>query len=178
MTDKPRARPPGIQVRWLYDYFGKIVLDLKCCWYYNMYSSEESILKIRVKAKKWWRPDVVKEVREAANWACNYHDLTVSPIPIHIKLCGPSDIYGDSVDLDHKIVIRLFACEEWLPTLFHEMTHAYQYVYGRLQLEFKHAYWLGNLLVRDELKYQQEPWEIEARKFEEEMTQKFLTLVP
>ena len=136
----------------------------------------ESMLKIRVKAKNWWHPDVVEEVREAAKWACEYHDLTVSPIPIHIKLCGPSSIYGDSIDLDHKIVVRLFACEEWLPTLFHEMTHAYQYVYGRLQLEMQHAYWLGTLLVRDEFEYQQEPWEVEARSLEDQMTKEFLTL--
>lgn len=134
------------------------------------------MLKIRVKAKAWWCPDVVEEVREAAKWACEYHDLDVSPIPIHIKLCGPSDIYGDSIDLDYKIIVRLFACEEWLPTLFHEMTHAYQYVYGKLQLEMQYAYWLGTLIIRDDFEYQQEPWEVEARKLEEQMTKDFLTL--
>lgn len=134
------------------------------------------MLKIRVKAKAWWCPDVVEEVREAAKWACEYHDLDISPIPIHIKLCGPSDIYGDSIDLDYKIVVRLFACEEWLPTLFHEMTHAYQYVYGKLQLEMQYAYWLGTLIARDDFEYQQEPWEVEARKLEEKMTKDFLTL--
>lgn len=134
------------------------------------------MLKIRVKAKAWWCPDVVNEVREAAKWACEYHDLDISPIPIHIKLCGPSDIYGDSIDLDYKIVVRLFACEEWLPTLFHEMTHAYQYVYGKLQLEMQYAYWLGTLIARDDFEYQQEPWEVEARKLEEKMTKDFLTL--
>lgn len=134
------------------------------------------MLKIRVKAKAWWCPDVVEEVREAAKWACEYHDLDVSPIPIHIKLCGPSDIYGDSIDLDYKIIVRLFACEEWLPTLFHEMTHAYQYVYGKLQLEMQYAYWLGTLIIRDDFEYQQEPWEVEARKLEDKMTKDFLTL--
>ena len=137
---------------------------------------EKRMLKIRVKAKAWWCPDVVEEVREAAKWACEYHDLDISPIPIHIKLCGPSDIYGDSIDLDYKIVVRLFACEEWLPTLFHEMTHAYQYVYGKLQLEMQYAYWLGTLIARDDFEYQQEPWEVEARKLEEKMTKDFLTL--
>lgn len=137
---------------------------------------EKRMLKIRVKAKAWWCPDVVNEVREAAKWACEYHDLDISPIPIHIKLCGPSDIYGDSIDLDYKIVVRLFACEEWLPTLFHEMTHAYQYVYGKLQLEMQYAYWLGTLIARDDFEYQQEPWEVEARKLEEKMTKDFLTL--
>ena len=137
---------------------------------------EKRMLKIRVKAKAWWCPDVVEEVREAAKWACEYHDLDVSPIPIHIKLCGPSDIYGDSIDLDYKIIVRLFACEEWLPTLFHEMTHAYQYVYGKLQLEMQYAYWLGTLIIRDDFEYQQEPWEVEARKLEEQMTKDFLTL--
>ena len=137
---------------------------------------EKRMLKIRVKAKAWWCPDVVNEVREAAKWACEYHDLDISPIPIHIKLCGPSDIYGDSIDLDYKIVVRLFACEEWLPTLFHEMTHAYQYVYGKLQLEMQYAYWLGTLIARDDFEYQQEPWEVEARKLEDKMTKDFLTL--
>ena len=135
------------------------------------------MLKIQVKSKGWWQPEVVKQLRKAATWACKYHDLMVSPIPIQIKLCGPSNIYGDSIDLDHKVVIRLFACEEWLPTLFHEMTHARQYIYGDLQLELDHAYWLGNLIVRNKNKYQEEPWEVEARKCEDEMTKKFLTLI-
>ena len=135
------------------------------------------MLKIRVKAKPYWGIEAVEQVRKAAAWACKYHDLLVSPIPIHIKLCRPSNIYGDSIDLDHKVVIRLFACEEWLPTLFHEMTHAHQYIYGRLQLELDHAYWLGNLIVRNKNEYQEEPWEVEARKCEEEMTKKFLTLI-
>lgn len=135
------------------------------------------MLKIQVKAKGWWQPEVVKQLRKAATWACKHHDLMVSPIPIQIKLCGPSNIYGDSIDLDHKVVIRLFACEEWLPTLFHEMTHARQYIYGDLQLELDHAYWLGNLIVRNKNEYQEEPWEVEARKCEDEMTKKFLTLI-
>ena len=135
------------------------------------------MLKIRVKAKPYWGVEAVDQVRKAATWACKYHDLSVSPIPIHIKLCRPSNIYGDSIDLDHKVVIRLFACEEWLPTLFHEMTHARQYIYGDLQLELDHAYWKGKLVVRNKSKYQQEPWEVEARKFEKKMTKKFLTSI-
>ena len=33
------------------------------------------MLKIRVKAKGWWQPEVVQQLREAATWACKYHDL-------------------------------------------------------------------------------------------------------
>ena len=95
------------------------------------------MLKIRVKAKPYWGVEAVKKLEKAATWACKYHDLLVSPIPIHIKLCRPSNIYGDSIDLDHKVVIRLFACEEWLPTLFHEMTHARPVSYTHLTLPTK-----------------------------------------
>lgn len=131
--------------------------------------------KIRVKAKKYWKPTLVEEVHTATVWAMDYLHLDITPIPIHIKLCGPTTTFGDCVDLDHKIVVRLFSSPEWLGTLFHELTHAQQYLYGRLQLEFDHAYWNGVLFQRDDFEYSNEPWEVEARKIESKMQKKFLT---
>jgi len=131
--------------------------------------------KIRVKAKKYWKSALVEEVHTATVWAVDYLRLDISPIPIHIKLCGPTTTFGDCVDLDHKIVVRLFSSPEWLGTLFHELTHAQQYLYGRLQLECDHAYWNGELFQRKDFKYSNEPWEVEARKIESKMQKKFLT---
>ena len=43
------------------------------------------MLKIRVKAKPYWGVEAVDQVRKAATWACKYHDLLVSPIPIPVS---------------------------------------------------------------------------------------------
>jgi len=130
--------------------------------------------KVRVKAKKHWKLPLVEEVHEATEWAFQHLELYVSPIPIHIKLCGPSTTFGDCVDLDHKIVVRLFYSSEWLGTLFHELVHAQQYLYGDLQLEFDHAYWQGHLFSRSAFEYSNEPWEVEARDLESKMCKLFL----
>jgi len=131
--------------------------------------------KIKVKAKKHWKPLEVEEVRRATVWAMRYLELDISPIPIKINLRGKvTSVYGDCLDLDHKIVIRLFSSTEWISTLFHELVHAKQYLYGDLQLENSYAYWKGRLLKRKNYDYSNEPWEIEAVKLEDEMTKKYL----
>lgn len=132
-------------------------------------------IKIKVKAKGLWTPVLVRQVRCMVHWAYEYHNLTNVCTPLQIKLCGPKEIYGDSMDLGHKIVVRLNYGEEWLSTLFHEMTHVQQYAYGRLVLEEKTALWEGGVINRSKVQYVDEPWEIEARKYETRMEKKFLT---
>lgn len=132
------------------------------------------LYKVKVKSKKYWGPTEVAEVHRAAQWGIRYLDIAISPIPIHIKLCGPSTSFGDCVDLDHKIVVRLFSSDEWVSTLFHELVHARQYLYGDLQLESSHAYWQGKLVERSDFEYPNEPWEIEAGMLETKMSKKFL----
>jgi hypothetical protein len=132
--------------------------------------------KIKVKSKKYWGQAEIAQVHRAARWAIKKLDIAISPIPVVIKLCGPSTIYGDCLDLDHKIVIRLFSSTEWVSTLFHELVHAKQYLYGELQLEHSHAYWKGKLVNRDDYEYSNEPWEIEASTLETKMAKKFLDI--
>lgn len=132
------------------------------------------LYKVKVKSKKYWSPTKIAKVHRAAQWGINYLDLQISPIPIHIKLCGPSISFGDCVDLDHKIVIRLFSSPEWVGTLFHELVHTQQYLYGELQLEADHAYWKGKIFKRINLEYANEPWEVEAQEIESKMCKLFL----
>ena len=130
--------------------------------------------KVRIKAKAHWSRKDVRKVHRAASWAANYLNIGASPVPIHIKLCGPSTDFGDCLDLDSKILIRLYAHPRWERTLFHELVHVRQYLFGELELDFSFAYWHGERFDRKKLKYLDEPWEIEARKLERKMWKKYL----
>lgn len=129
--------------------------------------------KIKVKAKKQWSEAERRLARAAVHFALGELDLGVTPIPIHIHLKGAQEHdFGDSIDLEHKIVIRLFKGNNWLSTLFHELEHARQYIYCELELESDHAIWRGTLLPRNEGDYEEywkSPWEVAARQKEQEL---------
>ena len=111
--------------------------------------------------------------RTAINFALDELDLSISPIPITVYLKGAhNQDYGDSIDLGHKVVIRINKTTMWLRTLFHELEHARQYIYCELELENDHAMWQGKLSERninnwDE--YWNSPWEVAAREKEAEL---------
>ena len=133
--------------------------------------------KIKVKAKKHWPECTKNSVELIVNWAVKELDLDVSPVPIHIHLKGPADRWGDCIDLDTKVVVRIFFSDLWMQTIFHELEHARQYVYGELQLEHDHAIWKGKLIERIEDRYYEDPWEVQAREVEDKMEIKFLTFI-
>ena len=111
--------------------------------------------------------------RAAIDVAMGELALGVAPIPITIYLKGAhNQDYGDSIDLGHKVVIRINKTTMWLRTLFHELEHARQYIYCELELESDHAMWQGKLSERninnwDE--YWNSPWEVAAREKEAEL---------
>ena len=129
--------------------------------------------KLKVKAKKTWSVGERKLAKRAIEFALGELDLGITPIPIEIHLKGKSEVdFGDSIDLDYKIVVRLFKNQNWIKTLFHELEHARQYIYCELELETDHAMWQGNLTeinMNDWDEYWAAPWEVAARKKEEEL---------
>ena len=133
--------------------------------------------KIKVKARKQWSKAERRLARAAVHLALGELDLGVTPIPIHIHLKGPADRWGDCIDLDTKVVVRIFFSDLWMQTIFHELEHARQYVYGELQLEHDHAIWKGKLIERIEDRYYEDPWEVQAREVEDKMEIKFLTFI-
>ncbi len=140
--------------------------------------------KLTTKAKKSWLQGERALARRAIDFAISKLDLEASPIPVHIFLKGKSeDSFGDSIDLGHKVIIRIHKNSGWLSTLFHEMEHARQYIYCELELEVDHVMWKGKLSTRninnwDE--YWNSPWERAAREKEVELFtafQKYLLTV-
>ena len=111
--------------------------------------------------------------RAAIDFALGELDLGVTPVPIVIHLKGANDDdFGDSIDLGHKIVIRIFKNSNWLRTIFHELEHARQYIYCELELESEHVMWRGTLSARNEEDYEEywnSPWERAAREKEVEL---------
>lgn len=142
--------------------------------------------KLKTKAKKSWSVGERRLARKAIEFALDELDLQVTPVPIDIRLKGKSEVdFGDSIDLEYKIVIRLHKNNNWLSTLFHELEHARQYIYCELELEHDHAIWHGKLSKRNEGdwdEYWNSPWERAAREKEVELLTAFqknlLTLSP
>lgn len=127
-------------------------------------------MKIRVKAKKAWTPLERTMVKAAFQYASGSLELWLSPVPIEIVLKGEyEDNYGDCIDLDDRIVVRLFKSDNWLSTLFHELEHARQFIFGELSLDSETAIWYDMQYTRDPEFYEEEPWEVQARKVEKEL---------
>lgn len=131
-------------------------------------------MKVRVKARTAWSQSERLLAKAACVWAAEELGIEVTPIPIQINLKGETLDYGDSMDLDDKIVIRIFKSSHWLSTLFHEMEHARQYLMGDLLLESKYVIWKGEMRKRDPNEYWDEPWEVEARRVEDELYHRFV----
>ena len=129
--------------------------------------------KLKVKARKAWSVPERHLARAAIDFALGELDLGISPVPITVYLKGKHETdFGDSVDLGHKVVIRINKTKNWLQTLFHELEHARQYIYCELELETDHVIWRGTLSARDSENYEEywnSPWEVAAREKEEKL---------
>jgi len=134
-------------------------------------------IKIRVKAKKQWSMAERQLAKKAVEFALDELDLRVTPVPIDVRLKGKSEVdFGDSIDLEYKIIVRLHKNDNWLSTLFHELEHARQYIYCELELEHNHAIWQGTLSSRNAENWEEywnSPWEVAARKKEVELLAAF-----
>ena len=130
-------------------------------------------IKLKTKARKTWTMAERRLARRAAEFAMKELSLDVTPIPVDIRLKGQHEHdFADSIDLGHKVVIRIFKNSNWLRSLFHEMEHARQYIYCELELESDHVIWRGTLSSRDGDnwdEYWNSPWEVEARDTEEKL---------
>ena len=133
--------------------------------------------KLKVKAKKAWSVPERNLARAAIDFAMHELDLHIAPIPITVYLKGQHETdFGDSIDLGHKVVIRINKTTNWLGTLFHEFEHARQYIYCELELESDHVMWRGTLSSRnieDYEEYWNSPWEVAAREKEVELFRAF-----
>ena len=104
--------------------------------------------KLKVKARKAWSVPERHLARAAIDFALGELDLGISPVPITVYLKGKHETdFGDSVDLGHKVVIRINKTKNWLQTLFHEMEHARQYIYCELELETTTLYGVERFLL-------------------------------
>lgn len=133
--------------------------------------------KLKTKAKNHWSLGERELAKQAIEFAIDELDLGVSPVHIDIRLKGAHETdFGDSIDLEYKIVVRLFKSPNWLQTLFHELEHVRQYIYCELELETDHAMWQGRLSTRDINNWEEywnAPWEVAAREKEVELLAAF-----
>ena len=89
------------------------------------------------------------------------------------KGCKKEDIYGEMGVLDELYRPRFFeivihsGLSKWdyLVTLAHEMVHVRQRVLREYVTKYDKNYWLRQR-VRSSVKYDDEPWEIDARRWE------------
>ena len=132
------------------------------------------MLKVKVKAKKVWKPYEIAMMNSALQWAAEELEIFYSPVPITVKLKGYSGgDFGYCVDLDDRICITVCKHENYLKTLFHELEHARQYLDDELELEHETAVWKGKFYKRKAKGYYREPWEIKARKIERKLFKRF-----
>ena len=137
----------------------------------------KSITKLKIKAKNAWSLPERNLARRAIDFAVQQLSLDITPVPIQVILKGKSALcFGDSIDLGHKVCIRVHKNDKWLSTLFHEMEHARQYIYCELELESEHAMWHGEISshnINNWDEYWNSPWERAARKKEVELLAAF-----
>ena len=132
----------------------------------------------KVKAKSLWTQRKRALVLDALEYANCYLGLYVFDDVVRIRLSGEPHSPGLCCCIDGRIIIKISADqpeEEIVETLFHELTHAKQYLSGALE-DFNEnvCYWKGHCYKGDfenteSPDYWNAPWEVEARKVGEEL---------
>lgn len=132
-------------------------------------------VKVKRKARKLWSSMDAALARDAIAFGLDELDLWACDAELQVILRGdyPCGSYGDCIDLNHEIVVRVSKQSHWLKTLFHELVHVKQYINDELELEQDFAMWKGRLYKSDETEYWDSPWEVEARKKEEKLYRKY-----
>jgi hypothetical protein len=156
-----------------------LTTDSKALIIYSKKEGNSMKVRIRRKAKSIWSEFDTVLAREAVNFGIDYLGLWACDTPLRVVLRGYYDCgtYGDSLDLDTEIIIRLSPEDHWIKTIFHELAHVRQYVDDELELEEKTAVWKGEIYTRTIGGYMDEPWEIEARELEETIYRDFRTKI-
>lgn len=129
------------------------------------------MLKFHVKAKKIWSMRQRELAREAISFAMKYYNIA----NVTVKLVYLDDIHGSCGYSGNNYVIALTPNKEdelLLRTIFHEMTHVYQYMYKGLSMwddVLNLIEWSGDTYQYDmnnEFDYENAEWEIEANEAE------------
>jgi len=128
------------------------------------------MLKFNVKAKGLWSVRQRELAREAAQFAMNFYGITA----MTIKLTNLEGYLGTSGVINGRNLIAVSpgTDEMVLRTIFHEMTHTFQYMHQGLTLwdtETKTIGWKGETLSFDmdnQEEYDNAEWEKEANSAE------------
>ena len=102
-----------------------------------------NVLELTIVRKKLW-----------ADGFCQYEDSNIRPRSFVLEI---------SKDLEG---------EELIKTIAHELVHVKQYVKGELKERYKPNYyhmWHKELIIVNEDNFYDVPWEVEARKLEQEL---------
>lgn len=114
-------------------------------------------------------------LRKAIRYASDYLRLDYNTF-VDIAFTNDCSAYGYAMDVEpgeYEIEInKTHSIEDMIGTLFHEMVHIKQYVYGELESGegTKPSKWHGEIC---ELEYAKQPWEIEAYALDQKMLRNF-----
>ena len=126
------------------------------------------------KVKGCWPKSKRKLVKSAIDFSIKYYGLKAeNEYPLKIKLTSLDDIYGDAWYSEDYFEIRLADRGKnkiLLRSVFHEMCHIKQFVFDGLELEAQQYKFLGRSY---KINYWNTPWEIEAKKMEKKLLQKY-----
>lgn len=133
--------------------------------------------KFKLKAKKSWPPFYQEKIKEAVHWANKRLKINTLPVDVIIRFAGSSEDFGGcSQTGEYKYVIWLHSgnsLSRSISTVFHELAHIKQHIYEGLELiRVDYAIFRGNI-YRD-IDYWTAPWEVEARKTEKELFNKYM----
>jgi len=139
------------------------------------------MIKLVVKAKTLWPVVMREDAIYAAKFAMHYYNLDAK---VTLKLGFKEGYAGQALQLDNDDIIVYISAntsiEEVMFAIFHEFTHVKQYLRGEFAvLENDKIKWNGKEINFDwecETSYNQAEWEIEARRMELVLMQKFLDI--
>lgn len=112
-----------------------------------------------------------------------FTERMLNNLSIEVSLINLKDAFGYCIWEDDNVRPREFTIqiskhmdnENMVKTLFHEATHMKQYAYNQLRERYKkgHAlYWFNE--DHSNTPYKEQPWEIEASKYEESLYNVFI----
>lgn len=128
---------------------------------------------------KQWSPAQIKLLRYAFDFAIMELGITEAISSINVRLAGRNNDYGMCKTKNDGVEIVIFykdSMELVISTLFHELTHAKQFILGILSYnEAGHLVWKSSDCTSDNTKYENQPWELEAMEVEEKLTNAFFS---
>jgi len=139
-----------------------------------------------VRKSDLWHKDWDEAMEVAAQWCANYFKLTHKNVTVDVFLDDFEEGYfGWSCEVDpgkhYEIAVnaRQYHEDDLIKTLFHEFTHVKQYLHDGFALDTHEAHYEGYVYSWNKWEefedsfYHDSPWEVEARKMEEKLFDKF-----